>query len=395
MLILVINSGSSSVKYQLVDPESGDVLAKGLAERIGIDNGRVSYERKGKEKIYKNCDLKDHDDALKIILNVLVDPKLGAISSYDEISAVGHRIVHGGEEFIDNCLIDDKTVETLEKLIEFAPLHNPAAIQGINACRKILPETPMSIVMDTAFHQTMPDYNYIYPLPYEYYQKYKIRRYGAHGTSHRYVTLKYAKIVGKKPEDLNLITCHLGNGSSISAIKKGKVYDTSMGFTPLAGVCMGSRTGDLDPSVVTYIQGKEGQNSDEMNDLLNKKSGVLGISGVSSDFRDVEEAAASGNYRAKLALNIFAQTCRRFIGSYMVELGHVDAIIFTAGLGENSGPMRERILENLEEYGIVLDRQANDSKGEKHIAAKESKVDLYVVPTNEELMIARDTKDLL
>lgn len=396
MLILVINSGSSSVKYQLLDPDSGELYAKGLAERIGIDGGRVSYEKPGLDKIYVEENLEDHKKAMKIILDFLIDEENGAIKSFDEISAVGHRIVSGGDVLTETTLITEDTIKALEELTEFAPLHNPPAVQGIRACKEVLADKPMSIVIDTSYHQTMPDYNYIYALPYEYYEKYRIRRYGAHGTSHKYVASRLAELLGKDISELNLITCHLGNGSSISAIKNGKVYDTSMGFTPLGGVAMGTRTGDIDPSIVTYIQNKENLSPDETNKLLNNKSGVYGISGVSSDFRDIEDASDKGNKRAKLALDIFAQTVKRFIGAYLVELeGNVDAIIFTAGLGENSDMMRERILGGLENLGFDLDKELNSSVKEGKISTEESKIDIWVIPTNEELMIARETRDLL
>lgn len=395
MLILVINSGSSSVKYQLLDPDTGELYAKGLAERIGIDGGRVSYEVPGEEKRFKDQNLKNHKEAMRLILDVLVNPEIGVLKSFDEINAVGHRIVSCGEKIIETTLITEEVVEDLENLTEFAPLHNPAAVQGIRACQEVLPNTPMSIVIDTSFHQTMPNYNYIYALPYEYYEEYKIRRYGAHGTSHKYVALRLAEILNKDIKDLNLITCHLGNGSSVTAIKNGKVFDTSMGFTPLAGVAMGTRTGDLDPSVVTYIENKENLTPSEMDDILNKKSGILGISGVSSDFRDVEDAANEGNERAELALQIFAQTVRRFIGSYLVELGRIDGIIFTAGLGENSPIMRTRVLKDLENLGIELDEERNEQRGENKISSDQSEIGVWVIPTNEELMIARETKALL
>lgn len=398
MLILVINSGSSSLKYQLIDTDTEDVLCKGLAERIGIEGGRVSYEKTGQEKVFKDEELKNHTQALEMIMEMLLDDEIGSIDSIHDIGAIGHRIVNGGELFIESVLVDENTIEGLESVIDMAPLHNPPAIAGIRACQEIFgKDTPMSLVVDTAWLSTMPKKNYIYALPYEMYEKYKVRRYGAHGTSHKYVTYRLAEILGKKPEELNLITCHLGNGSSLTAVKNGKCYDTSMGFTPLAGVAMGTRTGDLDPSVVTFIMQKEGLSPAEMENLMNKKSGVLGLSGLSSDFRDLEKAASEGHERSQLALELFAQTVRRFLGSYLVELGHVDAIVFTAGLGENNGIMRERILDNLEELGIKIDKKANlETQGvEGEISTEDSKIKVYVIPTNEELMIARETLALI
>ena len=396
MKILVINCGSSSLKYQLIDMETEDVMAKGLVERIGIDGSRIKHETIGKEKKTIETPMQDHKRALELVMESLTNEEYGAIKSLDEIDAVGHRVVHGGEDFAKSVVIDDKVLKGIEDNVEIAPLHNPPNIMGIKACQRLLPNVKQVAVFDTAFHQTMPEESYIYALPYEYYEKYKIRRFGFHGTSHKYITNKAAEMLGKDINEVNLITCHLGNGSSICAVEKGKSIDTSMGFTPLEGLAMGTRCGDLDPAILPFIMEKENLSTEEINTLINKKSGVLGISGVSSDFRDIEEARDEGNKRAKLALDIFEKRVRGYIGSYMTELDHVDAIVFTAGVGENSIEMRESIVAGLKSLGIKLDPERNNVRGEdKLISADDSAIKVFVIPTNEELMIARDTKELV
>lgn len=396
MKILVINCGSSSLKYQLIDMETEDVMAKGLVERIGIDGSRIKHETIGKEKKTIETPMQDHKRALELVMESLTNEEYGAIKSLDEIDAVGHRVVHGGEDFAKSVVIDDKVLKGIEDNVEIAPLHNPPNIMGIKACQRLLPNVKQVAVFDTAFHQTMPEESYIYALPYEYYEKYKIRRFGFHGTSHKYITNKAAEMLGKDVNEVNLITCHLGNGSSICAVEKGKSIDTSMGFTPLEGLAMGTRCGDLDPAILPFIMEKENLSTEEINTLINKKSGVLGISGVSSDFRDIEEARDEGNKRAKLALDIFEKRVRGYIGSYMTELDHVDAIVFTAGVGENSIEMRESIVAGLKSLGIKLDPERNNVRGEdKLISADDSAIKVFVIPTNEELMIARDTKELV
>ena len=396
MKILVINCGSSSLKYQLINMETEDVMAKGLVERIGIEGSRIKHETIGKEKKTIETPMQDHKRALELVMESLTNEEYGAIKSLDEIDAVGHRVVHGGEDFAKSVVIDEKVLEGIEDNVEIAPLHNPPNIMGIKACQRLLPDVKQVAVFDTAFHQTMPEESYIYALPYEYYEKYKIRRFGFHGTSHKYITNKAAEMLGKDVNEVNLITCHLGNGSSICAVENGKSIDTSMGFTPLEGLAMGTRCGDLDPAILPFIMDKENLSTEEINTLINKKSGVLGISGVSSDFRDIEEARDQGNKRAKLALDIFEKRVRGYIGSYMTELDHVDAIVFTAGVGENSIEMRESIVAGLKSLGIKLDPERNNVRGEdKLISSDDSAIKVFVIPTNEELMIARDTKELV
>ena len=396
MKILVINCGSSSLKYQLIDMEDKKVLAKGLAERIGIEGGRVKYEAAGKDEIVIEEMLADHKAALKIVLDSLQHAEYGAVKSLDEIDAVGHRVVHGGEAFAKSVIIDDEVMKAINDNVEIAPLHNPPNIIGIEACKEIMGDIPMVAVFDTAFHQTIPALNYIYALPYEYYEKYKVRRYGFHGTSHQYITERAAEMLGKNLDDVNLITCHLGNGSSISAVVGGKCYDTTMGFTPLEGLAMGTRTGDMDPAIVPFIMDKENLSTEEMSNVMNKKSGVLGISGVSSDFRDLEEAAEKGNERAQLALDIFENRVRKFIGAYLTEMDHCDGIIFTAGVGENSISTRERVIDGLASLDIKIDRDKNDMRGkEAVISADDSSIPVLVIPTNEELKIAMETAKLV
>ena len=392
MNVLVINCGSSSLKYQLLNPDTQEVLAKGLCERIGID-GKFTYKPAGKDPI-KDADvaMPTHSEAIQTVLHALVDEKNGVISSMKEIDAVGHRVVHGGEKFAQSVLITDEVMAAIEECNPLAPLHNPANIIGIKACQELMPGTPMVAVFDTAFHQTMPPVAYTYALPYEYYEQDKVRRYGFHGTSHKYVSQRAAAMLGKPIEELKLISCHLGNGSSITAIDGGKSVDTSMGFTPLAGLPMGTRSGDLDAGILEYLMHKHGYNIDEMLNVLNKKSGVLGISGVSSDFRDLESAAPQGNQRAQLALDVFDYSVKKFIGSYAAAMGGVDAIIFTAGVGENGPDTRANVVSGLEFMGVKIDPEKNNTRGkEVDVATDDSKVRVLVIPTNEELMIAMDT----
>ena len=393
MKILVLNCGSSSLKYQLFNMDDESVMAKGLVEKIGLGNSELTHQPQGKDKVKIETDIPDHGVAIEMVVAALLDKEHGVISDMREIDAVGHRTVHGAQIFAASCIIDDKALADLETLSELAPLHNPPSILGIRACREKIPGVPMVGVFDTAFHQTMPPANYLYGLPYEYYEKYKIRRYGFHGTSHRFVSGRCAELLGRK--DAKIITCHLGNGSSLAAIANGQVLDTSMGFTPLEGILMGTRSGDIDPAIVTYIMDKEGLDTAAMNDVLNKKSGLLGISGVSSDMRYVEEAADQGNERAKIALEVFRKTVLRYIGAYAAEMNGVDAIVFTAGIGENSASERAAICANLTYLGVDFDAEANDCRGkEVEISKPGSKVRVFVIPTNEELMIARDTKAL-
>ena len=397
MNILVINAGSSSLKYQLLNPDTQQVLAKGLCERIGID-GKFTYKPEGKEPI-KEADvpMPTHSEAIQAVLNALVDEKNGVISTMQEIDAVGHRVVHGGEAFSGSVLIDEKVMAALEECIPLAPLHNPANITGINACTAVMgKDVPQVAVFDTAFHQTMPAKAYMYALPYEYYEKDKVRRYGFHGTSHRYVSARAAALMGRDPKGLKLISCHLGNGSSLAAIVDGKCVDTTMGLGPLAGVPMGTRAGDMDATILEYLMGRYGYDIKEMLTILNKKSGVLGISGVSSDFRDLEAAAAQGDQRAQLALDAFCYSVKKYIGSYAAAMGGVDAIIFTAGVGENGPDTRAAAVSGLEYMGVKLDAEKNNTRGkEVDVAADDSKVRVLVIPTNEELMIAVDTAALV
>ena len=393
MKVLVINAGSSSLKYQLLDTDSQDVLAKGLCERIGID-GKFTYKAPGKETIdARDVAMPTHAEAIQAVLDALVDPANGVVGSMKEIEAVGHRVVHGGETFASSVKIDGKVMAALEECIPLAPLlHNPANIIGIKACQALMPGTPMVAVFDTAFHQTMPARAYMYALPYEYYENDKVRRYGFHGTSHKYVAGRAAAMLGKKPEELKLISCHLGNGSSVTAVDGGKSVDTSMGFTPLAGVPMGTRSGDLDAGILEFLMNKYSMDIKEMLNVLNKKSGVQGVSGVSSDFRDLEAAGKEGNTRASLSVEMFNYGVKKLIGSYAAAMGGVDAIIFTAGVGENSASQRLDIAGGLEFMGVKMDAEANNVRGkETVISAADSKVKVLLIPTNEELMIAMDT----
>ncbi len=395
MNVLVINCGSSSLKYQFINMSDESVLAKGLVERIGIEGSVLKHEKAGQDKVVIEEVMKNHKDAINLVLKALVDPGHGAVKSLDEVDAVGHRVVHGGEKFANSVLITDEVIAAMKECIELAPLHNPPNIIGIEACQELLPNVPMVGVFDTAFHQTMPVESYIYPLPYELYEENGIRRYGFHGTSHKYVSERVAALTGKSLEGMKVVTCHLGNGASLTAIKDGKSFDTSMGMTPLEGLVMGTRCGDIDPAIVTFLMNKKNMNAEEMDNLMNKKSGVLGISGVSSDFRDIEGAAAQGNKRAQLALDKFAYTVRKYIGSYAAAMGGLDVVVFTAGLGENSADTRAQICEGLEFLGVTVDAGKNNIRGkEAEISKDGAKVKVFVIPTNEEIMIARDTKAL-
>lgn len=395
MKVLVINCGSSSLKYQLINMENEESLAQGLVERIGIEGSILTQKVPGKDKYIVEVPMKDHTDAIKHVLDALVDEAHGVIKSMDEISAVGHRVVHGGEKYAESVVINDEVMASLEECVKLAPLHNPANIIGINACKSLMPNTPMVAVFDTAFHQTMPKEAFIYPLPYELYEKEGIRKYGFHGTSHKFVSSECAKAIGKDIKDLRIITCHLGNGASLAAIKDGHCIDTSMGFTPLEGIAMGTRCGNIDPAIVTYLMTECSMTASEVNNLMNKKSGVYGISGVSSDFRDIEDAAAKGNERAILALDVYNYRVRQMIGAYAAAMGGVDAIVFTAGLGENAKETRRDICKGLEFLGIEIDEEKNNVRGKVAEISKDgAKVKVFVIPTNEELVIARDTKNL-
>lgn len=395
MNILVINAGSSSLKYQLLNPETQQVLAKGLCERIGID-GKFTYKPEGKTAV-KEADvaMPTHNEAIKAVLDALVDKDNGVIGSMKEIDAVGHRVVHGGEKFAKSVLITNEVMAAIEECNPLAPLHNPANIIGIKACQALMPGTPMVAVFDTAFHQTMPPAAYMYALPYEYYEKDKVRRYGFHGTSHKYVTQRAAAMLGKPLEEVKLISCHLGNGSSIAAVDGGKSVDTSMGFTPLAGLPMGTRCGDIDAGILQYLMNKYGMDIDKMLNVLNKKSGVEGLSCVSSDFRDLENAASEGNQKAALAQEKFAYEVRKYVGAYAAAMGGADAVIFTAGVGENDKAIRSMVCKGLDFMGLKLDEAANDVRGQETVISDaDSKVKVLLIPTNEELMIAIDTAEL-
>ncbi|HAR86664.1 MAG TPA: acetate kinase [Clostridium sp.] len=395
MKVLVINCGSSSLKYQLINMETEESLAQGLVERIGIEGSILTQKVPGRDKYIIEQPMADHKDAIKLVLGALVDGNHGVISSMDEISAVGHRVVHGGEKYSESVVIDDAVMESLEECVKLAPLHNPANIIGINACKSLMPNTPMVAVFDTAFHQTMPKTAYMYPLPYELYTKYGIRKYGFHGTSHKYVSAECAKLMGKDIKDVKIITCHLGNGASLAAIKDGQCVDTSMGFTPLEGIAMGTRCGNIDPAIVTFLMNEGKMTAKEVDNLMNKQSGVLGLSGVSSDFRDIEDAAKEGNERAILALNVYNYRVREMIGAYAAAMGGVDAVVFTAGLGENAIETRAEICKGLEFLGIEIDDAKNNVRGKSTEVSKDgAKVKVFVIPTNEELVIARDTKEL-
>ena len=395
MIVLVVNCGSSSLKYQLINMANEEVMAKGLVEKIGLPDSQLTHKWNGQKKEIKQS-IPDHQVAVKLVLDILTDAECGVIKSMDAIDAVGHRVVHGGEEFAASTLITDEVMKALEKCSAMAPLHNPPNIIGINACKAIMPGVPQVGVFDTAFHQTMPAKAFMYGLPYELYKEDHIRRYGFHGTSHRYVAGEVAKVMGVPVEKLRIINCHLGNGSSLAAIKYGKCVDTTMGFTPLAGVLMGTRCGDIDPAIVLNVMDNHNLSTKEMDTLMNKKSGVLGISGVSSDFRDLGQAAAEGNERAQLALDMFHYQVRKEIGAFAAAMGGVDVITFTAGVGENGIEDRAAIAEGLEYLGAKLDPQRNNVRGKDAlISTDDSTVKMYVIPTNEEIMIARDTKDIV
>jgi acetate kinase len=390
--ILVINTGSSSLKYQLIDMKNETVLAKGLCDRVGVGNSFIKHTKTGNDPVIFDVEMKNHKEAIKEVMEILTDEKTGVISSMSEISAVGHRVVHGGEKFHDSAIIDEKVMEAIRECIDLAPLHNPPNITGIEACRHIMPGTPMVAVFDTAFHQTLPKYAFIYALPYEMYEKHGIRKYGFHGTSHRYVSRRAAVMLGRPYEELKLISCHLGNGASICAVENGKSVETSMGFTPLDGLAMGTRSGTVDPAVVKFLMENEKMNPKEIDNYLNKKSGVLGISGVSSDFRDIESAMDEGNERAKLAIDVFCYRVKKYIGEYAAVMNGVDAVIFTAGIGENNAIVREKSTRGLDYLGLEIDTEKNNIRGvERDISADGAKVKALVIPTNEELEIARET----
>jgi len=395
MKIFVINSGSSSLKYQLIETNGENVLAKGMVERIGIEGSKLTHCVTCKDTLKIETPVPSHKEAVALVIEMLTDKEKGAISDIKEIEAVGHRVVHGANDYSGSVMITDNVIDVLRENCELAPLHNPANITGILACQEVL-DVPMVGVFDTAFHQTMPEKAYHYAIPHKYYEKYKIRRYGFHGTSHRFVTLKTAEILNKEANDINLVTCHLGNGSSFTAVKDGQSIDTSMGFTPLEGMVMGTRCGDLDPSIVNYIESKEDLSNNQMDSILNKESGLLGISGISSDMRDLEAAAAKKHHLAQVALDLFAYKASKYIGAYAVSVGKkLDAIVFTAGIGENGPELREQVCENLEIIGAKLDIAKNYSKNPTVISTDDSKVKIMVVPTNEELMIALDTETVI
>ncbi len=396
MKVLVLNCGSSSLKYQLMDMENEKVVTKGTYERIGQDNSFVTIKQKG-DKIRIENPVKNHESALKFVMEeLLTGEKYGVISDLNEIDAVGHRLVHGGEKFDHSVLIDDEIIELIKETTPLAPLHNPACLLGVEACQKLIKDIPMVAVFDTAFHQTMPKENFIYPLPYEYYEKYKIRKYGFHGTSHKFVSQRVAEVMNKDIKDLKIVTCHLGQGASLCAIQDGKSINTSMGLTPLAGIAMCARCGDIDPSLPFYLMDTLGKTKEEINSILNKESGVLGISGISPDFRDVEAAKAEGNERATLAIDFYNHTVAEYIARYAVSLQGIDVIVFTAGIGENQINIRKGICENLKFMGVEIDENANNCRGEEvEISSANSKIKVYVIPTDEELMIARDTKEIV
>lgn len=396
MKILVINTGSSSLKYQLIDMENESVLAKGLCDRIGIDNSFIKHTRTGNDPVVIEADMTNHRAAIRQVIDVLTDEKIGVIKNMSEIAAVGHRIVHGGEKFHDSVIIDDSVMAAIRECIDLAPLHNPPNIVGIEACQHIMPDTPMVAVFDTAFHQTLPRYAYLYALPYEMYEKHGIRKYGFHGTSHKYVAQRAAVMLGRPLGELKLVTCHLGNGASICAVEYGRSVETSMGFTPLDGLAMGTRSGSVDPAVVKFLMENEKMSPKEIDNYLNKKSGVLGISGVSSDFRDLEDAFKAGNERARLAIEIFCYRVKQYIGSYAAVMNGLDAVVFTAGIGENNPLVRNMVMENLDFLGLRIDPEKNLVRGrEMDISAADAKVRTLVIPTNEELAIARETLRLV
>ena len=396
MKILVLNCGSSSLKYQLFNMDNEKVLAKGLVERIGIENSLLEQETINNGEYRIETDIENHDKAIKMVIEALLDEEHGVLNNMDEINAVGHRVVHGGEKFADSTIISDEVIKEMEEVSDLAPLHNPPNLAGIKVCNSMMPETPQVGVFDTAFHQTMPEKAYIYPLPYEFYEKYGVRRYGFHGTSHKYVSQRAAELIGKPIEELKIITCHLGNGASIAAVKHGKSVDTSMGLTPLEGLMMGTRCGDVDPAILTFLMNKEELSVAEMDNILNKKSGLLGVSGVSNDSRDVREAADEGNQRAQLAGDIFEYKVQKYVGAYLAVMNGVDAIAFTGGIGENASEIRADIMDNFNYLDIEIDTEANQSRGEEiEITTADSPIKVFAIPTNEELVIARDTEELV
>lgn len=395
MKVLVVNCGSSSLKYQLIDMENEELLAIGLAERIGISGSLVTHETIGKEEVVIEKDLEDHKITLQIVMDALTNPEHGVIKSMDEISAVGHRVVHGGEKFTSSVLITDDVIAEIEGCANLAPLHNPPNLMGIHACKELLQDVPMVAVFDTAFHQTMPSQAYIYALPYELYEKYGVRRYGFHGTSHMYVARRAAEILGKPIEDLKIVTCHIGNGASMTAVDGGKSVDTSMGLTPLEGLVMGTRCGDIDPAIIPFLADKEGLSFQELDDLMNKKSGLFGLSGLSNDLRDILKAAEEGNDRAQLALDVYNRRIKKYIAAYAAVMGGLDVIVFTAGVGENSIETRKESCSGLEFLGVEIDDEKNDVRGKETIISSDnSKVKVLLIPTNEELAIARETRDI-
>ena len=401
MKILVINAGSSSIKYQLIDMTDETLLAKGQCDRIGIEGGNFKHVNIAKDITYKvDVQMANHGEGIKLIIDALTNAEHGVIASMSEINAVGHRVVHGGEKFSGSVIINDEIIEALKECSELSPLHNPANLTGIKACTEIMGENvPQVGVFDTGFHQTMPDFAYLYAIPYEYYEKYKLRRYGFHGTSHRYVTARAAEMLGKKPEEINIVTCHLGNGSSITAVKGGKSFDTTMGVTPLDGLMMGTRSGSIDPAIIPFLMEKEGLTAKEVDAILNKKSGILGVSQTTSDNRDIEEGARNGNERYKLIESMLCHQITKYVGGYAAAMGGVDAIVFTGGIGENNPQYRSRVGKNLEFMGVKVDEEANKkafrTSDENDISAEGAKVKMLVIPTNEELMIARDTYELV
>ena len=393
MIVFVVNCGSSSLKYQLIDMTKESVMAKGLIERIGMDGSVLKHTPGSEEAVEINTEIPDHKVAIQLVIDALTNENHGVIKKMSEINAVGHRVVHGGERFTDSMLINSDVIAGIEACCEIAPLHNPPNLHGIHACMELMPEVPQVAVFDTAFHQTMPKTAFLYGLPYEMYVKYGLRRYGFHGTSHRYVAQKAAEMMGEHMSDLRIITCHLGNGASLTAIKYGKSVDTSMGYTPLEGLIMGTRSGEIDPAIIPFLMEKENMDAQQIDNFLNRRSGILGISGVSSDFRDLEQAANNGDERSQLAIDIFAYKVRKYIGGYVAAMGGVDAIVFTAGLGENSPFMREKICNGLEFLGTRIDPELNKIRGKaREISVKRARTKIFVVPTNEELVIARDTK---
>ena len=397
MKILVINAGSSSIKYQLIDMETEQVIAKGMCDRIGIAGGNFKLKAEGKEDYKIDIQMANHKEAVKLVLDTLVSPEHGVIASLSEISAVGHRVLHGGEKFSGSVIVDEKVIAAIEECCELGPLHNPHNLTGIRACEAMMPGVPQVAVFDTGFHQTMPDYAYLYALPYEYYEKYRIRRYGFHGTSHRYVSLRAAEILGRK--DLKIVTCHLGNGSSIAAVKDGKCFDTTMGLTPLEGIMMGTRCGSIDPAIIPLLMKKENLTPDEIDTIMNKKSGILGVSQVTSDNRDIEQGAKEGNERYQLIESMICHQLTKYIGGYAAAMGGVDAVVFTGGIGENNPHYRARVAENLKFMGVKIDADVNAkamrTSDENDISAADATVKMLVIPTNEELMIAKDTKELI